>query len=107
MFVRIQSLLVAIAATASVKAAYTPTACNENGTVAGDAQSGVCSRGLLDTILADVTELLFARELGATNTTLTEHEIEPRIVYSPKITSPGATTVWVAGQMATVTWSVP
>lgn len=107
MFARIQTLLISLAVISSVRAAYTPSPCSENGTVAGE----VCSRSLLDTIVADVTELFFARDFGmpsfSGNKTLTSRELPPRVVYSPKITSPGSTTVWVAGEMATVTWSVP
>lgn len=89
-----------------VYALYTPTACNETS----GAAEGICTRSVVDIMATDFAHLFereFIDESGRpVNSTMEAREITPRVVYSPKITSPTSNTVWVAGTSATVTWYV-
>lgn len=91
-------------AVSNVWALYTPSALNE--TVADGSGTRISHRSLLD-VFGDPTDILSQRDFESmpyVNGTVDERGLSAREVYSPRITSPGSTTVWVAGTDVTVTW---
>ncbi|KAJ3539058.1 hypothetical protein NM688_g6421 [Phlebia brevispora] len=98
-------LLALTSSTPFVGALY--TASDINGTSADGVQTHKSPRSFMDPIFADFTNVLSERELAPdvhANSTSDMRSLQPREVISPKITSPGSNTVWVAGTTAQVTW---
>ncbi|KAF7791484.1 hypothetical protein EIP86_002500 [Pleurotus ostreatoroseus] len=104
--------LAAYAAVAHASALYTSSSVGPNDTSL-DASPDLAARprALVDLVFRDfaLTDVLTPNEFESLSTLYGANGTEPaglaqREVYSPPITSPDSSTVWVAGSQATVTW---
>ena len=105
--------LAAYAAVAHASALYTSSEANDTSL---DASPDLAARprALVDLVFRDLalTDVLTPNEFESLSTLYGANGTDPaglaqREVYSPPITSPDSSTVWVAGSQATVTWCVP
>ena len=108
-----------LALATATNAIYTPSDAGRNGTLSDrslpDPASGLSDPGSLASGLGGLTSsmagpasLLHARtpDFESFQANRTAMSLAARVVYSPRITSPAASTVWVTGSTVTVTWCV-